>query len=278
MAARSTFGAAARMRAETSTHRRRSTADVSISVSSRSSRIAWSGAAMLVISSRTARTSTVFAAPQVDDHHRIRGSPLARLAVAEVEGAHRTVEADGVPFGLELHHLRSAGPRPPPGEPEEPGADPAAHPRRRHPHVVQQADGRGQHDDAHPADGGAVHAGNVHLTPLVAGDGELRHELRHQRLVVSPVALGGVGDLAESALVLRERPADVDPAAHPPYVERANRSTAFRSSSVLALAASGSPDASASATQWFTWASRIFRATLSRAVVTALIWVRISMQ
>ena len=58
----------------------------------------------------------------------------------------------------------------------------------------------------------------------------------------------------------------------------ANRWTAASSSSVFARACASSPDASAPATQWFTWSSSTFRPTFSSAVIAAPTCVRMSMQ
>jgi len=62
------------------------------------------------------------------------------------------------------------------------------------------------------------------------------------------------------------------------YRTRAKRWTASRSSLLFVSASFASPEASAPATQWFTWSSRIRKARLSSAVLTAAIWVRTSMQ
>src|SRR5207249_2105784 len=59
---------------------------------------------------------------------------------------------------------------------------------------------------------------------------------------------------------------------------RVKRRTAASSSRLFFDAALESPEANASATQCSTWSSRIASARLSRAVFTAAIWVRMSMQ
>src|SRR5437588_7342462 len=66
-------------------------------------------------------------------------------------------------------------------------------------------------------------------------------------------------------------------AVHDVVQERTNRAIAADASATLA-SASGPPPATASRTQWARWSSSSSRATDSRALVAAEIWVRTSMQ